>query len=153
MRAVVCTYLFWYFPLRLRRFLRVLRTTCNRRTDRVIHLCVDILRAPHLQMYRVVATLLFRARGNRQSFDWGREPLSRLQSLPRAEAFGWTRGLMVLKNILVSKSKGGGVPCWGYPPNTGVISALLAGGFHTTPISIKTVTPGVIIKPLFLATT
>ena len=55
-------------------------------------------------------------------------------------------------NYLLQSKKQAASPCWGYAPNTGVISALLAGGFYTTHISIKTVTPGVIIKPLFLAT-
>ena len=63
MRAIACTDLFRYLVLRLRRPLRVLRTTCERRTDRVIHLCVDSLRAPHLQMYRVVASYALQSVG------------------------------------------------------------------------------------------
>ena len=75
MRAIACTDLFRYPVLRLRRPLRVLRTTCERRTDRVIHLCVDSLRAPHLQMYRVVASYALQSVGGTASLATGAENL------------------------------------------------------------------------------
>ena len=68
--------------------------------------------------------------------------------LTHLEVSGHEGGLTILNYLLQSKKQAAS-PCWGYAPNTGVISALLAGVFYITQVSIKTVTPGVNI---FLAT-
>ena len=102
MRAIACTDLFWYLVLRLRRLLLVLRTTCKRQTSRVIRLCVDIVRAPHLQMYWVVASYALQSVGNRQSFNWGREPLSRRQTDLRRKPLA---GQELLKVLLINNKR------------------------------------------------